>query len=172
LALAPAASAVAPPPNLVTDPSFESPNVGAGQVTFNVNEVFGGWSISGGSVDLVGTKWKAALGRQSLDMNGTSPGSLYQSLHTTQGQKYRIAFALAGNPDCGTFVKVLRVYWGGAQVGRFTFDTTGHTHQNLGWVARSIVVQAGTGLTQILFASGTSGSCGAALDDVLVTPTT
>ena len=51
-----------------------------------------------GSIDLIGGTWQAARGQQSVDLSGETAGAIYQDLPTVPGRRYRLRFALAGNP--------------------------------------------------------------------------
>ena len=63
-----------------------------------VNPALAPWRIASGSVN-VQTYWPAAEGRQTLDLNGISPGTIEQSFATTPGQVYQLAFDYGNNPD-------------------------------------------------------------------------
>ena len=69
-----------------------------------------GWVVSQGNIDAVDSSyWKAADGKRSLDLNGIMPGTISQTFKTKKGQKYRVTFALAGNPGHPPTVKKLQV---------------------------------------------------------------
>src|SRR5439155_4518796 len=120
------------PDNQATNASFESPNVGSSVVRYGQGGDIDGWFVASGSVDLVGTYWQAATGSQSVDMSGAGRGGIYQDMPTTPGVTYSLAFALAGNPDCGPSVKRLAVAWEGKFLALLLFNTSGHTHSNMG----------------------------------------
>lgn len=63
-------------------------------VTSNV----GAFDVISGNVDWIGNYWQAAEGTHSLDMNGTSPGTISYDLSTIMGMEYDVSFSLAGNP--------------------------------------------------------------------------
>jgi hypothetical protein len=57
-----------------------------------------GWRILAGTVDIVVQDyWQPYLGRQSLDLDGISAGSLEQEFRTTPGETYWLSFAYANN---------------------------------------------------------------------------
>ena len=64
-----------------------------------------GWTVVSGSVDVTPTSWfDPYQGAQSLDLDGSHPGSIEQSFATTIGTTYQLSFAYANNPDQrGTF---------------------------------------------------------------------
>jgi choice-of-anchor C domain-containing protein len=153
--------------NLVANGDFESPNVGSGFSRYFAGSDIDGWGVGGGSVDLVGTFWQAATGTQSLDVNGSGPGGIFQDFPTTSGATYGIGFALSGNPGCTQGVKRLGVTWNG-NLRVFKFDTTGHGYNSMGWVPRGFTATATGSTTEIQFISFSKGPCGPAIDDVLV----
>ncbi len=59
------------------------------------------WTITGGEVDWISHYWTAAEGANSIDLNGFEPGAISQTIPTTAGNTYVVAFQLAGNPGTG-----------------------------------------------------------------------
>src|SRR5947207_4543188 len=59
-----------------------------------------GWTVTRAQIDYIGNYWQHAKGEHSLDLHG-SPGigGIQQTFKTKKGQKYRVSFALAGNPE-------------------------------------------------------------------------
>jgi choice-of-anchor C domain-containing protein len=165
--------------NLVTNGSFET-GVDPGVFTTLFapdSTTIQGWTVTGGSVDYIGTYWQASNGSRSLDMDGISQGTVaQQTLATVAGQTYRVSFDLAGNPDNGPTVKEIGVSIGGSGLQTFFFDTTGKSRGNMGWVTDSFLYTA-TGTSTITFQSLTAGpvgqesfaAFGPALDNVSVT---
>ena len=149
--------------NLVSNGSFESGAIDPGiftTLTAPDSSSITGWSVTGGSVDYIGTYWTAADGGRSLDMDGISQGTVaQQSLATVSGQTYLVSFNLAGNPDNGPTVKTIGVTIGGSAQQIFTFDTTGKSHSNMGWITESFLYTA-TGTSVITFESLTQGPVG------------
>ena len=136
-----------------------------------------GWTVTGGTVDYIGTYWQASSGSRSLDMDGISQGTIaQQTLATVIGQTYRISFDLAGNPDNGPTIKTIGVTIGGSGLKTFTFDSTGKSHSDMGWITESFYYTA-TGSSDLTFQSLTIGppgnetfaAYGPALDNVSVT---
>lgn len=146
--------------NGISDPMFTTVNLGG---------TIGPWTVSNGSVDWISTYWQPAGGNGSIDIAGNGPGALSTTLSTVAGQSYTLSFYLAGNPDGGDPNKFLQV-----QVGNlnqvFTFDTSGHSHNSMGWTLMSVSFIA-TADNTLTFSSPTVGSpYGAALDEVTVSP--
>ena len=157
---------------LLTNPSFEQPVVGNPDFNYYYagNPAITGWTIVGGSVDLLSTNWKAHDGNQSIDLAGVTPGGLYQDVSTTPGQSYRLGFWLAGNPEfpgsTGPVVKTAKLSWGGNSVANLSFDTTGKSKTDLGWTFYSYDLAATAATTRLQFDNTSSGSSGALIDDV------
>src|SRR5205807_3260603 len=117
--------------------------------------------------------WSSANRLQSLDLNGSVPGAVEQSIHTTPGATYQLAFDYAANPDCGSATAKMRIDWGGSPVDQVSADSANHTPADLGWQSKSYAVTATAATTVVRFASlAPSGPCGPVLDNVAVTPTT
>lgn len=127
------------------------------------------WTVVSGSVDYIGSYWVSSDGNRSLDMTGSNgqPGAVSQTFVTVAGHNYVVTFDLAGNPFCGNPVKNLRVDAGGEPVN-YTFDTTGKTLANMGWITETFEFTATGSSTTLTFASLDSGFCGPALDNVVV----
>jgi Protein of unknown function (DUF642) len=84
------------------------------------------------------------------------------------GQPYQLLFWLAGNPDpsCGPQgIKTVAVR-AGHTWRPFTFDTTGHTQQDPGWVRRHVDFTAIGTNTRIAFRSKKDTCAGPIIDFV------
>jgi choice-of-anchor C domain-containing protein len=126
-----------------------------------------GWTIDSGSIDLINAYWTPSEGSYSIDLDGSSVGSISQLImDLTIGQSYTILFDLAGNPDGNPIVKTLEVSAGGTSA-QYTFDKSGKTRANMGWETTSFVFTAQGTSETLRFASLTGGSVfGPALDNV------
>jgi len=129
-----------------------------------------GWTVNGGSIDYIGSYWKAAQGSWSLDMSGNTNGSITQSFATTPGQTYDVTFDLAGNPDGSPTNKDLGVDAGGSPISLYGFDSAGATHSNMGWTPESYVFQATGALSSLTFTSLDTPNTpyGPALDNISI----
>ena len=77
---------------------------------------------------------------RSLDLVGSGAGGIggiSQTFDTVPGQTYVVSFDLAGNFGAPPVIKPLAVTVNGVTTN-FTFDTTGATGTNMGWVTRSV----------------------------------
>jgi choice-of-anchor C domain-containing protein len=158
--------------NLIVNGSFEEgPPTGDGFVMLDKGSTaIKGWVVSEGNLDYIDAGyWQAADGKRSLDMNGIVAGGISQTFKTKKGQKYRVTFAMASNPDGGPADKRLQVSAAGKKT-EFTFDGTGKTRQAMGWVNKSWDFTASADETTLEFLSLIEGDAGAALDNVAVVP--
>ena len=159
--------------NIVLNPSFESPVEPANSFSSYSagSTAITSWTVASGSVDHIGAGfWQAADGVQSVDMNGSDAGSLFQDLVTIPGAGYNLTFALAGNPNGAPTIKHLQVLWNGLNQGTFTFDITGKSFPNMGYITIPVSgLQATTASTRLQFTSLDAGSSfGPVLDNVSV----
>ncbi|RKN45027.1 choice-of-anchor C family protein [Streptomyces hoynatensis] len=154
------------------DGSFEYPIARADAfTTYQAGQAIGPWTVTGGAVDLVDDGfWQAAEGNQSLDLNATVPGTVAQTFTTTPGQTYTVTYALAGNPGGGPALRTGRVLLDGQDIQDFSFDVTGKTYTDMGYIKRQATFVATTATTTLGFASTTANSAyGPVIDDVQVT---
>lgn len=135
-----------------------------------------GWTVTSGNIDYVGTLWTAADGNRSLDLNGSRPGAISQTFDTAVGQRYDVAFDLAGNYSGGpsTHIKTLQVSAAGLNQ-QYQFDDTGRSSTDMGWMTEHFQFTATSTSTALTFLSlTTSGGFngqqwfGPALDNVRV----
>lgn len=151
---------------------FEQPAIGSRFVSLGVGATMGAWTVQSGSVDLVHNDyWQPAAGSQSIDLNSCSPGRISQTLAVQPGQRYRIAYSYAGNPETSDRLKKFHVEVDGVVVDRRTFDTTGRTTSSMGWTSGVTSFVATGDTATVAFQSDQLGSCGgAALDNIAITP--
>ena len=124
------------------------------------------WNILS-SIDLISPFfWIASEGNYSIDMNSTEAGSIMQTLQTEVGETYEIAFDLAGSPTQEDPIKTLRVSAAGQSMD-YTFDVTGYSFTNMGWVTEVFSFVATEEETNLVFTSLVYGSStGPALDNI------
>lgn len=129
----------------------------------------GSWYVSGGAVDLIGAgTWQAAEGDQSIDLNAR--GAVSQTFTTNVGTTYTVTYSLAGNPYDLPALKTGEALIDGQRFQEFSFDVTGKTYGNMGYVRRQFTFVA-TGTTTTLTFAGTMSATaanGAVIDDVCV----
>jgi choice-of-anchor C domain-containing protein len=123
--------------SLLVNGSFEDgPELSFGGRLLHLNEGatdIKGWTVTRSQITYMGTGWQSADGKRSLDLHGgPGYGGIKQTFATKKGQKYRVQFSLAGNPDGRVAEKVLAVAAAGKEE-RFTFNTKDKTRQEMGW---------------------------------------
>lgn len=129
-----------------------------------------GWTVTGGTIDYLGSAWLASDGVRSIDLDGAfSTGGVQQSFATAVGETYRVAFDLSGNPEGGPTLKQLRASAGSATQD-FTFDPTGLTRGTLTWTSVAFDFVASATTSTLLFSSlsPSGNSWGALIDNVSV----
>jgi choice-of-anchor C domain-containing protein len=135
-----------------------------------------GWTVIGSSIDYVGSVWTSSNGTRSLDLDGSdgppyTNGGVAQSFATIAGTSYVVSFDMAGNPNNAPTIKPMQVSAAG-QSAVFTFDITGKSLSNMGWVAHTWTFIATNSTTTLTFQSLTTSpnvGWGPALDNVSVT---
>ncbi|MEU1806324.1 choice-of-anchor C family protein [Streptomyces sp. NPDC019937] len=164
------AALAAPAASHFDDGSFETPRVAASTfVNVGTGGSIGPWKVTGGNVDLIGAGfWQAAEGDQSVDLNGGDAGTVSQTFTTVPGKRYTVTYSLAGNPAGGPAVRTGKVLVDGQNFQDFTFDVTGKTATNMGYVTHEVSFVATGATTTLAFASTVSGAYGPVIDDVSV----
>jgi choice-of-anchor C domain-containing protein len=131
-----------------------------------------GWTIGENGVDYNGTYWQAADGSRSIDLDsstalGAGPynGSISQSFTTNPGGTYLVTFDLAGNPEGPPTIKNLTAS-AGSFSEEFSFDITGHSKTNMGYVEESFQFSADSTTTTLTFTSLAGTGYGSVIDNV------
>ncbi|WNE96810.1 choice-of-anchor C family protein [Streptomyces luomodiensis] len=165
-----AASAAAVSLSRFDDGSFETPRVAANTFTnVGTGGTIGPWKVTAGNVDHIGAGyWQAAEGDQSVDLNGGTAGTVAQTFTTVPGKRYVVTYSLAGNPGGGPAVRTGKVLVDGQNFQDFSFDVTGKTVTNMGYVTREVVFVARGTSTTLAFASTQNTAYGPVIDDVTV----
>ena len=147
-----------------TSPGASFVQLSAGDTTIT------GWTVSAGTIDYVGPYWQAADGVRSLDLSGTGPGAVRQSIATTVGTTYTVTFRMSGNPVGGAGTKTMTADVGAAAIP-FSYEVTAvdpNTLTDMKWAKKSFSFTATATTTVLTFTSTTAGVFGPALDDVRV----
>jgi choice-of-anchor C domain-containing protein len=170
------------PGSLIVNGSFEDAppvrtflNIAAGASSLK------GWQVTGEGIDIVSAAyWQASHGERSVDLDGSarsrispplSHGGVAQTFTTTPGTRYLVTFDMAGNVPYPPTVKPMRVS-AANQSMEFTFDVTGKTFRNMGWLPKSWTFAAREAATTLEFRSLTASprtGYGPAIDNVTVT---
>jgi len=158
-------------PAQVVNGSFESgQDPGVNWLFLNSgSNAMDGWFVSFGTVEYIGGWWQASDGVRSIDMNGNIAGQISQSITTTPGVTYEVAFDMSGNPDGPPSLKEMTVTADGSQAQIFSYDTSlaGNTRPDMRWETKIYTFTATGSTTLIAFTSEVQGWVfGPALDNV------
>lgn len=136
-----------------------------------------GWAIGGSSVDdavdAAKGGWQPPPGcGYSVDLSGSAPGSVSQTVTTTPGASYELRWYLSGNWNCPPTVKTMHVVWDGQLVDVPSFNSTGLSATLMHWAVQSVIVKAASAESNVRFgdASTPPSQCGAILGDVSLYP--
>ena len=160
--------AAAPAGAQVVNGGFEAPPAAS---SIETRTSIPGWTASSGNFELITSgHWQPHSGNQSIDLNGTQVGSIYQDLVTQAGATYELSFWMAGNPGTSED-KTMNFFWNGGIVGQVTFIQAGTSTANMGWRLFGSGNLVATSTTTRLEFQSTSPNAfsGPALDDVAVT---
>lgn len=136
---------------------FETLSYGATNLSY--------WTVGGDSIDWIYSYWSPSDGSYSLDLSGQGSGSISQTFETVEGQQYKVLFDMAGNPDNTDKLKDLRVTAAGTST-EYTFNATGKTKTDMGWVQNLFLFTADSTSTTLTFLSLEDNAYGPALDNV------
>ncbi len=153
--------------NLVSDGNFDTPYGGSSFTTFYGGTSFGPWTVTSGTVDLIGGYWQAPLGNGSVDLDGNSLGGIQQSLALAPGS-YNLSFYLSGNPDGGDPLKNLLVSVGDQTNVPFQFTTGSNIHSNMNYVLETVSFTTAGPTTLSFVSNDSSGAYGPVIGEVSV----
>ena len=161
-----------PPVNLIRNGSFENGEPVGAFVSIKAGTgLLDSWQVLKGSVDMLGSPWPAAHGKQSLDLHGAfGVGVIRQTFSTVPGKSYEVGFDMAGDPECGSNIRRLKVS-AGEQTSEFSFDPSGKSRQDMGWTTNKWRFRARQDQTTLEFISLSidNSLCGPLLDNISVT---
>jgi choice-of-anchor C domain-containing protein len=129
-----------------------------------------GWDVVSGSVDYIGNLWTAEDGSRSVDLAGSSIGTLSQTFDTVSGLIYNVSFYLARNPDGGIMPRTGTVQATGNSTKNLIYTDNSSTRSAMDWQLNSYQFTATGASTTLTFAAdaSSSGFYGLALDNVSV----
>jgi choice-of-anchor C domain-containing protein len=117
---------------IVADGAFTQGSSAGSFSTIGAGQTIGAWTVTGNSVDLIGSYWEATPnGGHTIDLDGNGAGGISQSVTLADGE-YQLSFYLGGNPDGGPATKDLNVSIDGITVP-YSFTNSGQTHGNMGY---------------------------------------
>lgn len=154
-------------PSIVVDGSFEQKAQADG--SWAIYQTLPGWStVSGSGIELRNhVAGNAATGKNFVELDSNSNSGIAQTLTTTAGSFYTLAFDYSARAGVGAASNGIEVLWNGASVASVTADGNGLSGND--WHLFSYTV-AGTGSDVLSFrAVGISDGLGGSLDSVAVT---
>ena len=78
---------------------FESPPVSGQVQRLPTGSHLGAWTVTAGTVDLATSRlWQTPTGRQTLDLDGDTNGTISTTITVRPLTTYKVTYALAGNP--------------------------------------------------------------------------
>lgn len=121
------------------------------------NKGITGWHIDSGNIDLI-RGWPASDGHMSIDLNGSKPAAISQTIDTQPGTLYELRFDLSANPGGQDNVSRLRVI-AGDKTKDFAIDrrTKDISYDDLKYETQSFKFRATDPQTRIIFVSLDNG---------------
>lgn len=127
------ATAKACGPNLISNGSFEKGSTPGEWLTIKAGSSdLDDWTVSKGTVDIVGTLWPASDGARSIDLDGTSFGAINQDVKTDPGKTYVVTFDFTGNAYGPPTIKTMRLSAGDDNT-QYSFDASKRPYRSMGW---------------------------------------
>jgi choice-of-anchor C domain-containing protein len=157
----------------ITNGGFEngtSPGGGFLTVPGGNTTAISGWTVGGASVDYIGGYWQPQEGNRSVDLAGSGIGSIAQDILTAAGQRYRVTFWVARNPDSGIDPRTGFVDVGGPTT-QYSFTNAPSTRANMKWQQKTYDFVASGASTTLRFSADPATSqanFGLALDNVSI----
>jgi choice-of-anchor C domain-containing protein len=160
--------------NLLVNGSFESgPDITSGflRLLSGSTEITG-WVVTRADIDYTSSQfWQVSDGDRNLDLDGGAAGGVEQTFATVPGTSYDVTWDFAGNPGFGPTIKTM-VVAAASQQATFTFDITGRSFTDMGYVSKAWSFTADAASTTLEFYSQTSpAGFGPVIDNVVVVPT-
>lgn len=88
--------------NIAADGQFMQGTVASTSTVYTSGQSLGGWTVSSGSVDLINDLWqRSPSGGRSVDLDGSTPGAITQTLTTVAGNTYQVRFVMSANAGGG-----------------------------------------------------------------------
>ncbi|WP_437733558.1 DNRLRE domain-containing protein [Sorangium sp. So ce1335] len=153
---------VLPSGNIVTNGSFESPDVFRN--FWRRETSITGWRAAHGQIEILDHAFgtSPAHGQQHVELDAQSSSGIYQDLATIPGATYVLRFSFAARPGTGASQNVLGVSWGGQSVATLSTSSSA-------WVEHTYTVVASGTTTRLQFNDlGISNGQGTFLDHVTV----
>jgi hypothetical protein len=157
--------------NLLINGSFEQPLVNNPQfyIPYSLGATFSGWRVTEGSVDVVSAAFPyLPLTSQVLDLNGTGPGAIEQTIATIKDGFYQLTWTSRINPASAqppVLEHRAEVLWNGQRVLEWSRIKLTFTDEVTPIEPHSVIVVA-TGRDTVTFRSLAAFNAGYLLDNV------
>lgn len=156
-----------------TDGLFFGPSITGGFLTVTNGSSLGAWTVTGQSVDFIGSYWNgpSATGGYSVDLNGNGKGGITQTFNLSAGT-YQLGFYLSGNPDGNPSTKTVGVTLSPTLPtdvnNTYTYVATIDGNKILNYEYHSIIFTTAGGLETLSFLSQDEGSYGGVVGGVTI----
>jgi len=155
-----------------TDGLFNSPPGSGSFQTVAGGSSLGAWSVTGDSVDFIGSYWNgpAATGGNSVDLNGNGQGGITQTFGLGAGT-YLLGFYLSGNPDGSPAEKSIGVTLSPATPAisnSYTYLATINSNHSLNYEYHSFLFTTTGGSETLSFFSNNEGAYGGVVGGVTI----
>lgn len=149
------------PGNAVRDGLFLFENQTVPMKTYSSGQSFGAWKVDAGNVDVSSTEFTFPENTSySVDLNGSTSGTISQVLKTVRGKTYTLRFMLSGNWGDGKGKLGLEVK-AGPLAKKLSIDRpAGWSKANMKWKEIAYEFVAVSTSTKLSFKSTTSGRGG------------
>ncbi|MAE63926.1 MAG: hypothetical protein CMJ18_06600, partial [Phycisphaeraceae bacterium] len=174
----PVDSATTSPADLVTDGTFLDAGTPAGFTTYTNGQTFGGWTVTQGKADHLGSAYDSSpLGGNSVDLgggitgSGGEPGTISQTFATVTGQQYQVTFELSGAWFIDSLDKNLRVTFDGSSQDITISRPAGwNSSTDMKWAPQMLIFTASSTTADLSFQSLDPAGEGPIVADVQVVP--
>jgi choice-of-anchor C domain-containing protein len=163
--------------NLLTNGGFELPTVIGGNQMFSApSTAITGWTVTGGSIDLVengSVLGNSHTGTQMIDINGLGPGTIQQSFPTIPGASYLLELYYSNNPNPAGAQPSFSASVAAIGNGTLFLQTlvhSGATEANMNWLPYTRAFVANSATTTLRLQSSQGGTNGIYFDTVSVIP--
>lgn len=151
--------------NLVSNGSFENPDIQSGSWTILYDGDLTNWEAGEDGVEVRDNAAGTAFdGDQFVELDTTHNSSITQTLATTAGSSYELSFAYSGRISQSADTNAISIFWNGVMVDTVT-AIGGAQHD---WVVYTFLVDAVGNDILTFAANGLDDSFGGSLDAVSV----
>lgn len=126
------------------------------------------WSVSHGTVSLVGNYWSAAEGKNSIELNGSSAGAISQTFNTVPGKTYGVVFSATTNPDRKFDPPYVMQVSAAGLSQDYSLPYPSNRSSDMRWITHYWAFKAAARRTTLQFRSMTEGGCGPCVDQISV----